>query len=145
MKWIAIIAAFLTPCVWADTSVRREQIEGLKSFDANKIKASLPLLEGKIVKIKFTFRSASLQKLTDGNFAAKVKDSESTFLPVIIPADAVEWFNKISTHSDARKTNVVYATVSGSAVTLIGREVVRDHDGIRIVWNPATTQKTSRR
>ena len=133
-----------------DVKLTREEVSALRSLDLEQIAKEGPALEGKVIRLKFNYRSASVQKSDDGSRAGSlgiwklkyrpsITTVQSATVSVKIPKEGAEWFMKIpSDEYSQRATSQVVARIiknQGSpSAQLLGREVKTDVKGSRVVW-----------
>jgi hypothetical protein len=152
MKSILLITAFAALAVISrgDVDIKREEATTIKTYDIPELEARSSELEGKIVRVKFNYRTAEFTDDKDGykrgQLAIWRTDTRagranyiSGYLRVRVPKEAFEWFRKLSTSSATRQTFIVIARVEKTeseraSIELLGREIKTDTKGSRIVW-----------
>jgi hypothetical protein len=145
---LAMIAAFASTTKGDDTEISRDEAVAIKSYDLDDFMDQRDLLEGKIVKLKFTYRSREVAKHPDGSATSTLflyryrnnigAESESGYQAVRIPKDGMDWFYKLPTTS-SRKSHVVFAKVTKNAegtliAELLGRDMKTALKGSAISW-----------
>jgi len=146
-----IIAAFIAASpLLADVPISREEAQSLKSYDLGQVEKQGPALEGKVVRLKFNYRSAAVKKADDGSISGTISVwlyrtyaagsiLREGDLSVAVPPEGAAWFMKISTVEERSTVNVIARMKKGKvagtlAADLLGREVKTDVKGPRIVW-----------
>ncbi len=145
----AALLVLLSHSFSAPVEITRDEAQKMASYDLEKIEEYGPDLAEKIIRVKFNYRSKSVEKLPDGKIKGTLriwKYLPNTYrtdyirsgsLDVIVPQEGVEWFMKIPP-SETRATLLVYVrmpkdTKKGRA-ELLGREIKTDLKGSTIVW-----------
>jgi hypothetical protein len=147
----AILILALAPPIFADLEIKREEAANLPSVDIQKLNYRGLEYEGKIVRLKFNYRSSVVEKLKEGgglsgtlsiwqSNAYVTRPQKSGNVKVTVPPEGVAWFMKIPTTYDSRSTLVVIARItkaSGEAypqAELLGREIKTDLKGSKVLW-----------
>ncbi len=144
---LAALGVLLLPA-FGDVPITREQAGSIKALDVQEIEEKLPALDGQIIKIKFNRRLRDVEKRGEGGLTGSLGiysyrygttgyTSRIGSVEVAVPAEATEWFMKITTDYNARKPLVVFARINASGTPkadLLGREIKTDLKGPRIVW-----------
>ena len=129
------------------TEISQEEARSIPSMDLEKLEEKEPTLAGKIVRLKFNYRSGDVTKKDDGSMTGRISfwknnsgfsayNYKSGHRRVGIPAEGVDWFLKQPT-KESRASLLVYARIPESTkepVVLLGREIKTDLKGSRIVW-----------
>ena len=146
--FLAMIAALISPAFGAATEISREEAAAIKSYDLDDFMDVRDQLEGKIVKLKFTYRSREVAKQPDGAATSTLHlyryrnnigaETESGYQAVKIPKEGMEWFYKLPT-TGSRKSHVVFAKITktpeGNLVAeLLGRDMKTALKGSAISW-----------
>jgi hypothetical protein len=152
MKFILLIAAFAALGVISrgDVDIKREVATAIKTYDIPTLEARSADLEGQIVRVKFNYRTAQITDDKDGYKRGQLgiwrTDSragragyQSGYIRVRVPAEAVDWFRKLTTIDATHQTFTVIARVDKAdsdraSIELLGREIKTDTKGSHIVW-----------
>ena len=144
----AVLLAFALPTS-ADVELTREEATSIQGYDLDKLGDKHALLEGKIVRLKFNYRSQMVTKNEDGSVSGELRiwrpstgaigsyyRAGATY--VTVRAEGVAWFMKVST-TETRGTGTVLAKIGKPrqgqpTAELLGREIKTDLKGSRIIW-----------
>ena len=145
---VTVIVAGLSLSALADVEITREEAGTIPSVDLQKLKEKPFDYEGKIVKLKFNYRSEAVEKQSDGSLSGMIYISQSNIYStrteksgtarVTVPAEGVTWYMKQPTN-ESRGSLVVVARVKKAEgiypmVELLGREIRTDTKGSKIIW-----------
>ena len=152
MKSILLLTAFTAIALTSrgDVDIKREEATALKTYDIPTLEAKSADLEGQIVRVRFNYRTAQITDDKDGYKRGQLgiwrTDSragragyQSGYIRVRVPAEAVEWFRKLTTNDATHQTFTVIARVEKdqgerASIELLGREIKTDTKGSHIVW-----------
>jgi hypothetical protein len=146
-----VFAAFIAANpLFADVPITREEAQSLKSYDLGQVEKEGPALEGKLVRLKFNYRSAEVKKDNDGSVSGTLMIwlyrgyATSTILRqgdlgITVPPEGAAWFMKIPTVEGRATTNAIARMKKGKkngplTAELLGREIKTDVKGPRVVW-----------
>lgn len=144
----AVLAAVLCLASGADTEIPRDEAAAIKSYDLDDFMEQRDMLEGKIVKLKFTYRSREVSKKPDGSAISTLHlyryrntvgaETETGQQQVLIPKEGMDWFYKLPA-SGSRRSYVVFARVvkgedGGVVAELLGRDMKTALKGSVISW-----------
>jgi len=129
-------------------TITKEEAQSIASYDLEKIRTKGPALAGQLVKLKFNYRSAAIEKTPDGKLSghlriwrASTAAVGSTYkyagLAVTIPPEGMDWFMKIPTRDDSRPTLILIARIGDGIdqpAAILGREIKTDIKGSHVVW-----------
>jgi len=143
-----IVSAFSTAL--ADLEITREEAGSLQSVDLQKLKERPFDYEGRIVRLKFNYRSQFFKKQDDGSVTGTLSIYQSNIyvtrsakyghVEVTVPAEGVPWFMKIPTTTESRSALTVIARIKKGGTNeypqaeVLGREIKTDAKGPRIIW-----------
>jgi len=151
---LAVIGACaaLTLVAHAVEEIDTKTAQTMKTVSCSEFESQALLLEGKIIKLKFNYRAASIVKATDGtSYTGSIQSYWETSrrrsvdpgwgsVRVRFPKEGLEWFTKLPTNLDTRSIVFVYAKVvadpefSGMQAELIGKDMKTDYKGSKISW-----------
>lgn len=135
----------------ADVPIDQNEAQSIKSIDAQEARDSAAKLDGKLVRIRFNYRSVSVEVKPDGTAAAKLRIYRSRAavmndargfrfggVDAVFPAEGVNWVQNLTTHDESKAPLYVIArlhNVNGTAeAEVLGRQVVTDSKGSRVTW-----------
>jgi len=147
---LAIVLLTLALRSFADVELTREEAASIQGYDLDKLGSKAPQLEGKIVRLKFSYRENSVKKNDDGSISGELRIWRPSTgaigsyyryggTYVTVPAEGAEWFLKLPTATTSRGTVTVIARVGKPKLDqptaeILGREIKTDLKGSRIVW-----------
>ena len=155
MKYSHTLALFLSSLVPLSgvekpiegTEISREEATTVKSIDPDSLGDKVLELDGKLVRLKFTYRLQNVEKKPDGTlegsvgiwrYSASTKPTKYGLVKVSVPPAGAAWFQRLTTSYASRASIVVIARItnadSSPKAELLGREIKTDLKGARVVW-----------
>lgn len=147
--FVVALAAFAVGAEKPEGVDVTKEVKSIKTIDPDELGDQLPVFEGKIVKLKFNYRLGDVDKQADGSMKGRVGIYRSSldgrrfaygYAAVHVPAEAKDWFLKLTTSDTSRGTIYAFGRVeksgesSSTVVKLLGRELRTDMKGSRIFW-----------
>ena len=155
MKYHPTLAAFLLSFAALSAAekavegveISREEATSVKSVDPDSLGDKVLELDGKLVRLKFTYRLQNVEKKPDGalegsvgiwRYSASTKPTKYGLVKVSVPPAGAAWFQRLPTSEASRASIVVIARITNADTSpkaeLLGREIKTDLKGARIVW-----------
>ena len=115
-----------------DFTAEAMELRNVKSANIADIEKNLPRYAGQFLKIKFSHRTEIISKEEAVEMWAgriyywRSKRNEYGAIDVYVPKEGLQWFSRIPTHSDKRKTLFCYVRMDkGGAdrALILGREI----------------------
>jgi hypothetical protein len=146
---LSLTAAALAQSLTKPVEITREEAQKIVAYDLEKLADLGPAVAGQIVRLKFNYRSQSVDKDPSGKimgtlriwkylpYVSRGDYIRSGSIDVIVPAEGAEWFMKLP-RTESRSSLLVYARMPDDLkkgrAELLGREIKTDFKGSRIVW-----------
>lgn len=125
-----------SPTATNESEITKEEATSAKAIDVAELAKSGGALSGKVVKLKFSTRAVD-SRITATGFQGTVLSKGMAFAGVSVGGakEGADWFSKVSTDLDSRRTYVVIARIkNGTFARILGREIKTDMKGSKVVW-----------
>jgi hypothetical protein len=146
MKTALLLTLIAFPA-FADVELERDQAATMKSFTLNELVPQVHDFVGKIIKVKFSSRDATIRKEKDFsvgliyNYTNTRKRGVYTYFAsarIHVPEEGLSWFSKLTVGDLQRSSYVVVCRVEKGGtmpeLKALGREIKTDSKGSRVIW-----------
>jgi hypothetical protein len=151
LRWFAsiLLSLLAATSAFSQEKLKADEGNGVKTYSPTDIaQKSSELQNGQLVRIKFNYRLAQISDAR--NTGAKIgfaeaRDNFGINVRLEIPAEGVEWFERVKTYTPAiyddlsAKSYLAYGRIAlgkkGVTIRLVGTEIKHDDfDGDSIIW-----------